>query len=73
MPSICAVINCGNRGNREDKSFFRVPAIPIKASERKRNLCAERRKMWLSALKRADITEKKVKYFRICEDHFISG
>ncbi|KAJ8930304.1 hypothetical protein NQ314_016923, partial [Rhamnusium bicolor] len=41
---------------------------------RKINKLAERRRqMWINALKRADLTETKIKYARVCSKHFISG
>ncbi|KAK4875379.1 hypothetical protein RN001_011801 [Aquatica leii] len=32
-----------------------------------------RRQAWIQALRRSDLTENKIKNFRICSDHFISG
>lgn len=73
MPNFCGVVNCGNRANRDRKSFYRLPGIPKRASEARLKLFTERRKKWIAALKRDDLTEKKIRYLRICEDHFISG
>ncbi|KAJ8973088.1 hypothetical protein NQ317_006479 [Molorchus minor] len=36
-------------------------------------LASERRKAWINRLKRADLTESKIKNGRICSKHFISA
>lgn len=36
-------------------------------------LKTERREKWISALKRTDLTETKLKYATICDKHFITG
>ncbi|KAK4875860.1 hypothetical protein RN001_012282 [Aquatica leii] len=37
------------------------------------NILQERREKWIGALRRADLTEQKLKYGRICSKHFITG
>ena len=73
MPSFCAVINCVNRSNRDEKSFFRLPSIPNRTCVSRKMLVAERREKWLAALKHSNLTESSIKFLRICLDHFISG
>ncbi|KAJ8930187.1 hypothetical protein NQ314_017051 [Rhamnusium bicolor] len=73
MPSFCAVVNCGsNAAMDQGIKFFRIPSMY--GPNRKINKLAERRRqMWINALKRADLTETKIKYARVCSKHFISG
>lgn len=74
MPSFCAVVGCGSRGLRDDVKFFRIPAVvKYKHKQYLVELSKLRRKQWLDALRRADLTEKKLKYLRICSKHFIGG
>lgn len=73
MPNFCAVVGCGTRGDRDSNSFFRIPAIPTRGKEEKIKLSSERRQKWIAALKRADLTETKLKYAKICDKHFING
>ena len=74
MVKFCAVYGCSSRSNREkDKRFFRIPSIVKHSDEKTRVMSKERRAKWLSAIKRQDLTENKVKDARVCSDHFISG
>lgn len=72
MPTFCAVVGCGRRGDRDGHihSFFRLPSIPKRGDK---TLKTRRRMQWILALRRADMTEKKLKYLVICDRHFISG
>ncbi|KAJ8970894.1 hypothetical protein NQ314_000981, partial [Rhamnusium bicolor] len=52
--------------------FFRIPSIY--GPNRKINELAQRRRqMWINAIKRADLTETKIKYGRVCSKHFLTG
>ena len=73
MPNFCAVVGCGSRGDRDERSFFRIPAIRSIGSPEFLRLTAERRRRWITALKRDDLTEKKLKYATICDKHFLTG
>lgn len=73
MPNFCAVVGCGKRGNRDSNKFFRIPCIPKRGSRFYIELKTTRRLKWILALRRADLTEKKLKYAVICDRHFISG
>lgn len=73
MPRSCGVYGCKSRASRTQKSFFRLPAEIKKGPELKVKLSYLRRKKWIIAIRRSDLTETKKKYLWICEDHFLSG
>eukprot|EP00795_Rhopilema_esculentum_P001849 gene1849-16342_t len=69
----CAVYGCSNRSNREkDKSFFRIPKVPVNCDDLTRNLSTERRHLWITRINRKD-TELSGSHHQVCSDHFISG
>jgi hypothetical protein len=73
MPSFCGVIGCANNAMRNyDKSYHKIPS---ERDERGRiqKQRSERRQAWIQALHRKDLTDVKLKYLKICSDHFISG
>lgn len=64
MPDSCCAVGCANRREKGSvKSFYRIP------SERH----GHRKKLWLTAIKRENWSEKQIKSARICGDHFITG
>ena len=66
MPS-CCVVGCQNRSTKiKGLNFYRIPSG-------KRPFNANRRRLWLQAIKRVDWTEDIIKNARICGAHFISG
>ncbi|KAK5638749.1 hypothetical protein RI129_013044 [Pyrocoelia pectoralis] len=73
MP-FCMVVNCGRTSIRDGpfSSFFRIPS-KFNNNHKIDNLRSERRKKWIAALKRSDLTELKLKYGRVCSKHFIAG
>ncbi|KAJ8910236.1 hypothetical protein NQ315_002560 [Exocentrus adspersus] len=74
MPAFCCVVNCGSRGERDPVKFFRIPAIRSFVNKIQLNeLSATRRRKWLNAIKRADLTEQKQKYALVCSKHFVTG
>lgn len=74
MVNFCAVIRCSNKaGKNYYGSFFRIPAINPRAGNFLQDQQRNRREKWINALRRADITEDKIKNLRICSDHFILG
>ncbi|XP_044761286.1 uncharacterized protein LOC123318667 [Coccinella septempunctata] len=73
MPSFCAVVNCGKRGNRDVERFFRIPATLKNRGPHIETLSQQRREAWRKALKRVDFHESAQKYARICSRHFITG
>ena len=74
MVNFCAVLRCGNRGDRDkDKSFYRLPSIVTHQGSQTKELCEKRRTSWLAAINRQDIKPANFPYTRVCSDHFISG
>ena len=71
----CAIkIGCSKRSGRDkDVSFYRVPVIIRNEGELTEELTTERRRKWISAITRDDITEKKMENDRVCSSHFVSG
>ena len=53
--------------------FYRVPAVITDEGELIEKLTAERRRKWISAISREDLTEKKLSNDRVCSVHFVSG
>ncbi|KAJ8976378.1 hypothetical protein NQ317_003233 [Molorchus minor] len=66
------VVACGSNSARDLVSFFRIPS-EYDNHKQFNKLASERRKAWINRLKRADLTESKIKNGRICSKHFISG
>eukprot|EP00795_Rhopilema_esculentum_P001004 gene1004-10783_t len=54
-------------------SFSRVPTIITNEGNAMEDLTRERRRRWISALSRDDLTEKKLANDRVCNLHFVSG
>ena len=64
MPQCCAEVNCGSNSARDKSanlSFHRFPSI-VNNRGKVDPLGEERRKKWIEDFKRADLTEKKIKY-----------
>ncbi len=55
MVNFCAMIGCGNRGMRDKKSFFRLPAVIEKEGDKTRTLSEKRRNCWLAASRYASV------------------
>ncbi|XP_068183247.1 zinc finger protein 182-like isoform X2 [Antennarius striatus] len=63
----CCVVGCLNRhGTTKTLHFYRIPSL-------RSPLDAERRRLWLEAIKRTDWTAEKIRNSRLCSAHFISG
>ena len=74
MPTFCLMIGCSNdKKSCPNLSFCRVPAIIKNEGEAAEILSAERRRLWLAAISRDDLTEKILKNDRVCGRHFVSG
>ena len=74
MVNFCAVFNCSNRSDREsDRSYYRLPAIVKRNNKKKQELSRERRALWLSRIRREDLSSDPPEWVRVCSDHFISG
>ena len=80
---LCLIVGCGEKTGRkrsekreEDQKglkFSRVPAVITHQGEQTELLSAERRRKWISAISREDITDKKLPNDRVCGRHFVSG
>ncbi|XP_038136298.1 THAP domain-containing protein 1 A-like [Cyprinodon tularosa] len=64
----CCAVGCTNRFDKNNKTrkFYRIPSTrtPFKANKRR---------LWLQAIRRSDWNEQMIKNASICSDHFISG
>ena len=71
---MCLLVNCSNRSGRDEGvRLFRVPAIIKNQGEETEELSRERRRKWLSAIHRDDLTDKILSNDRVCGRHFVSG
>ncbi|XP_071099751.1 uncharacterized protein [Haliotis cracherodii] len=73
MPTTCIVVNCQSRSGRDKKIFYRLPRLikhQGKVTETKSN---KRRRLWLAAINRSDLTQKTLDQIRVCSDHFLCG
>ena len=82
----CLIVNCGFRRARKSKNqlefektegkpvrFFQVPAAIMNQGDAQRDLTAERRRRWISAIYRSDLTYSILKNGSVCSRHFTSG
>ena len=70
------MVNCGNKTGKKSKTeqgikCYRVPAVITNEGELIEKLTAERRRKWISAIRREDLTEKKLSNDRACSVHFV--
>ena len=71
---ICVVIGCSKRSDRDKGiSFYRIPTVVTSRSTKELELSQRRRRGFLSAISRADLSDKQACSSRICSRHFISG
>lgn len=71
---LCVVFGCSKRSGRDkDVSFYRVPKVITNKGKDLEKLSRKRRAGYLSAIRRADLTEKIIANDRICSRHFLSG
>lgn len=61
------------RAERDNVSFYRIPAILKNRGERLQALSEERRNAWVKALKRGQLTDQQFKHWRVCSKHFLHG
>ena len=71
---LCLIVGCGNKTGKirptaEKVSFFRVHVL----LSTKEELTAERRRRWISAIGREDLTDSILENDRDCSNHFVSG
>lgn len=76
---LCLMVGCSNKtgkrskNDREIVNFYRVSRVITNHSEFVEELSATRRRLWISAINRADITEKKAWKRSCCSRHLVSG
>ena len=75
---LCIIVGCGNKTGKSLKKndpvrFSRVPKIVNNEGEMTEELTTRRRRAWLSAISRDDLTEEKLENERVCHRHFVSG
>eukprot|EP00795_Rhopilema_esculentum_P002436 gene2436-18090_t len=80
---LCLIVACGEKTGRKSSekqgkdqnglTFFRVPAIITHQGEQTELLSTERRRKWIAAISREDLTDKKLANDRVCGHHFVSG
>ena len=73
MP-MCLIVGCSKKTGR-DKGIrlYRVPAVVTNQGPEVEELSIERRRRWISAISRDDLTEKILSNDRVCDQHFHSG
>ena len=73
MP-MCLIVGCSRKTGR-DKGIrlYRVPAVVTNQGPEVEELSIERRRRWISATSRDDLTEKILSNDRVCDQHFHSG
>ncbi|XP_021348557.1 uncharacterized protein LOC110447292 [Mizuhopecten yessoensis] len=69
----CTIIGCSNESGRCQAPFFRLPVVITNQDEKTEELSTKRRRLWLSRISRADLTEKSYPYVRVCSEHFVNG
>ncbi|GAB0097028.1 hypothetical protein DMENIID0001_126200 [Sergentomyia squamirostris] len=72
MVSHCAVWNCTSKLGTSNIRFYRIPEIFTK-NEKLEKLSLHRRKAWIKAIKRQDLTQQELKIAKVCSRHFQKG
>ena len=75
---LCLIVRCSNKtgkskSGREKKRLFRVPRVITSQGELVEELISTRRRLWISAISRDELTEEKLENDRVCCQHFVSG
>ena len=71
---LCAIFGCGTQTVRDKGVYMaRIPSVVTNQGEETRILSEERRKKWISAISRKDLTDSILEHGRVCGRHFISG
>lgn len=74
---LCLMVDCGNKTGKkgpdaEKVSFYRVPRVIRNQGEFTEELTSTRRRRWISAISREDLTDEKLESDRVCSKHFVS-
>lgn len=78
MVRYCCVRECKS-GSAKKKvvpnktSFYRFPIIRNRYSQTNQKLLHQQRLAWLAAVRRNDLSDKRLDSLRICSEHFASG
>ena len=68
------MVNCSNaKDKRPDLGFCKVSKIVTNQGPEIEELTAERRRLWISAISRDDLTEKVLANDCVCGEHFLTG
>ena len=65
---LCIIVGCGNKSGKSSQKkdsavkFSRLPKMTTR-----------RRRAWISAISRSDLTDDKLEHERVCYRHFVSG
>src|SRR4029434_5057544 len=68
---LCLIVGCGTRTgkahtHREKVRLFRVPRVITNQGEHVDRLTSNRRRQWISAISRANLTAEKLENERVC-------
>ena len=69
----CAIIGCSKRSPRDKCHFYKLPAIITHQGQQMLEISTERRRAWLKAISRQDLTADKLANVFVCEHHFVGG
>lgn len=69
----CAIFGCSNYAQKEKEAFCRIPKVREHEGPEERARSEERRRLWLKAIARDDLSEAKINAGRICWKHFVNG
>ena len=73
MP-MCLIVGCSRKtGRGKGVRFYRVPAIITNQGPEVEELSIKRRRLWISAISHADLTDKILNSDKVCDQHFHSG
>ena len=75
---LCLIVGCGNKTGKirptvEKVRFYRVPRVVVNQGQYMKELTSERRRRWISAISREDLTVSILENGRVCSKHFVSG
>ena len=75
--SVCCYVKCVEkvpfRKSGHKCSFYRLPAIIQHQGQQMLEITRERRRAWLKAISREDLTEEKLANVWVCECHFVAS
>ena len=76
---LCIIVGCSNKSGKSSQKkdsvvkFSRVLKIVKNEGEVIEELTTRRRRAWISAISRDDLTDDKLENERVCSRHFVSG